>query len=234
MNVASPRLINVSVLVNVLRARALAFFFVFFLVFTISYLVLTAFGAVPGVAPVALVEDEASAVATTTIVAVVEPVAPDTSSSAPAMSNESALPRTIIIDKLNRTLPVLNPESRTIADLDQALLSGVVRHPDSATFAQEGTMFILGHSSYLPSVHNQFFQAFNGLQNLEWGDTIRVRSSDTEYVYQVERVYKAKAEDVEVSIAHTGARLFLATCNSFGSKDDRYIVEAKLLYSEPL
>ncbi|MEZ4200359.1 MAG: hypothetical protein R3B69_02060 [Candidatus Paceibacterota bacterium] len=37
------------------------------------------------------------------------------------------------------------------------------------------------------------FQAFNGLQELTWGDEIRVTSGDTAYVYQVDRVYKASA-----------------------------------------
>lgn len=228
----APR--DTTMLVAALRHQAAAFLFVFFVVFTVSYLTLTAFGAVPSDVVVTddvtidnavVPSEEAPAEVATTTVTDVSPA---------AVVPENVLPFTLIIDKLDRELPVLNPQSRTIADLDAALLSGIVRHPDSATFADDGNMFILGHSSYLPKVNNEYFQAFNGIQNLEWGDTIRVRSADTEYVYQVERVYKAKANELEVPIANTGKRLTLATCNSFGSKDDRHIVEAKFLYSETI
>lgn len=139
------------------------------------------------------------------------------------------LPDSIYIEKLDKTVEVLNPNSRMIADLDGALLDGVVRHPDSATLDQEGNVFILGHSSYLPNVLNKNFQAFNGIQNLDWGDTIEVSSGEKTFVYRVEKVYKAKASEVTVPIADTGSMLTIATCNSFGSTDDRYIVEASLL-----
>jgi len=79
----------------------------------------------------------------------------------------------------------------------------------------------------LPRVFNKNFQAFNGIQNLEWGDKIEVHTDGFVYEYRVDKVYKAKAEEVTVPIADTGRMLTLATCNSFGSVDDRYIVEAK-------
>lgn len=230
----APR--DTTMLVAALRDKAAAFLFVFFVVFTLSYVVLTAFGAVP--ADTVVVDETPLATNSTTDETSEEVeqevVAPPGDVTSVAVLPENALPFTMVIDKLGRELPVLNPQSRTIADLDEALLSGVVRHPDSATFADDGNMFILGHSSYLPTVNNENFQAFNGIQNLEWGDTIRVRSANTEYVYQVERVYKAKANELEVPIANTGKRLTLATCNSFGSKDDRHMVEAKFLYSETI
>ena len=95
-------------------------------------------------------------------------------------------------------------------------------------------MFILGHSSYLPTVHNRNFQALNGIQNLKWGDTIKLRSKDTEYTYKVEKTYKVKASGFTVPVAGKGKTLTLATCNSFGSTDDRYIVEATLVATKAL
>jgi LPXTG-site transpeptidase (sortase) family protein len=155
--------------------------------------------------------------------------------STPVVAHDAALPVSIILDALDdKKVRVLNPESATVAALDAALLSGVVRHPDSATFAEKGTIFLLGHSSYLPNVMNKNFQAFNGIQKLKWGDTIRLRSSDTEYVYTVDRVYEAKASDAEIAIQHDVAKLVLATCNTFASKDDRFVVEATLVDSYPL
>ena len=145
------------------------------------------------------------------------------------------LPISIIFDALDgKHVTILNPDSGTVEALDSALLSGVVRHPESADFKEVGTIFLLGHSSYLPVVRNKNFQAFNGIQKLKWGDTIRLQSSDIEYVYSVERVYEAKATDAEVKIEKGDAKLVLATCNSFATKDDRFIVEAVLVGSHPV
>lgn len=159
----------------------------------------------------------------TTDVGTVDTEAPQTAEQMPAY------PDTIIIDSLDRVVSVLNPTSRAVADLDAALLYGIVRHPDSATLEQTGTVFLLGHSSYLPNVMNKNFQAFNGIQTLKFGDTIRVQSGGEEYIYRVDRVYRAKADEVTVPIAGDVKRLVLATCNSFGKIDDRYIVESDLV-----
>ena len=201
-----------------------AFFAVFFLVFFFSYLILVAIDFVPE--PVTSQEEAEDFQ--------IEPATTEVEQSAQSdfnlpmgdMSNP-VLPTSMYIEKLDRTIPILNPTSRDTADLDRALLNGVVRHPDSAHMAQAGNVFILGHSSYLPTVINDNFQAFNGIQDLAWGDKIEVTSEGYVLTYEVEKVYKAKAADVTIPVADTGARLTLATCNSFGSKDDRFIVEAK-------
>lgn len=147
----------------------------------------------------------------------------------------NALPTTIIFDDLgNKQVRVLNPSSSDIATLDNALLSGVVRHPDSADFSEPGNIFILGHSSYLPNVINKNYQAFNGIQKLTWGDTIRVRSADTEYFYRVEEVFEAPASEIFVPATPGKAKLTLATCDVLGAKEDRFIVEAVLYDSKPL
>ena len=210
------------------------FFGTFFIIFSLTYIVMVAIDFLPeGPTQTNTEPDEVS-----------EPVPENVSTDTEVDENVTAteevvaidklvqqeraeLPQTISIKKLDKTITVLNPQSRNIADLDTALLDGVVRHPDSATLTQEGNVFILGHSSYLPNVFNKNFQAFNGIQNLEWGDIIEVTSADTVYEYRVEKVYRARAQDVTVPIADTGSMLTLATCNSFGSVDDRYIVEAK-------
>lgn len=207
----------------------LRFVAVFFLIFTATYAVLYIIDFLPEpvtepAEPAVDLESAANQALNIQIIeteTIVEPAEPEPVSA--------VLPTGIYIEKLDKTVTVLNPDSRAIADLDQALLDGVVRHPDSATLNQEGNVFILGHSSYLPNVLNKNFQAFNGIQNLEWGDTIEVLGGGKTYVYRVEKVYKAKASDVTVPIADTGSMLTIATCNSFGSTDDRYIVEASLL-----
>lgn len=215
---------NVRQLVEALMLRKVSFLITFFIVFLASYAFLAWVDFLP------------------------EPVSPKTSEKKAVLETENdlnkpvieaenevktsfvgnILPEKITFDSLDRSAIVLNPNSRSVADLDNALLNGVVRHPDSATLGQDGTLFILGHSSYLPKVVNENFQAFNGVQDLKWGDIIRIEGGDEMYVYRVEKVYKAKATDTTVPIAGDSKRLVLATCNSFGSTDDRYIVEAIL------
>ncbi|MBP6881732.1 MAG: sortase [Candidatus Pacebacteria bacterium] len=221
--------------------RKFVFLGTFFVVFTFSYILLLAIDFVPE--EPATTQDQ-SKIEEQSADGEVENRANDEDSQATTSSSvnseeseqtqavvatdpQTVLPTSILIKKFNKTIPVLNPNSRAIAELDAALLDGVVRHPDSATLAQEGTVFILGHSSYLPQVFNKNFQAFNGIQDLEWGDLIEVYSMDTVYEYRVEKVYRARAQDLTVPIAGNEKLLTLATCNSFGTVDDRYIVEAK-------
>lgn len=148
---------------------------------------------------------------------------------------DNPLPVRIIFEDLNnKSVPVLNPAASDIASLDAALLKGVVRHPDSADFSEPGNIFILGHSSYLPNVINKNFQAFNGIQKLTWGDTIRVQTADMEYSYRVEEVFEAPASEIFVPATPGEAKLTLATCNVLGAKEDRFVVEAKLVDSKPL
>lgn len=205
--------------IETITHKKLLFLAVFFCIFTVSYVILVAIDFVPE--PKDAVSEEVSEVEETeTVEEVVD--------EPEVLEEPSFLPQSIYIERLDKTVPVLNPESRSISDLDTALLDGVVRHPDSALLNQNGNVFILGHSSYLPNVFNHNFQAFNGIQDLEWGDRIEVTGEDGQVIsYRVEKVFQAKAEDVTVPIAGDEKKLTLATCNSFGSTDDRYIVEAK-------
>jgi LPXTG-site transpeptidase (sortase) family protein len=149
-------------------------------------------------------------------------------------SYNPANPRRIIIDKIGVNMPVKNPESTNIAVLDNALLSGAVRYPGSARFGEDATMFLFGHSSYLPIVHNQAFRAFNDIQNLKQGDVIRVQSATSEYVYRVTSVKKENLAEAYVALERGEKKLILATCDSFGKTSDRFIVEAVFAAEYPL
>lgn len=209
-----------------IKHNKIAFLGVFFVVVLVTYGILFAIDFIPEPASA----DEKEEVSVDRDEAKMDAVVPEVVESDPL----SPFPIKIIFDSLNKEVEVLNPKSRDVAVLDEALLEGVVRHPDSAELTEKGNVFILGHSSYLPTVFNKNFQAFNGIQNLTWGDTIRVQSEDAEYVYRVQKVYKASASDVIVSNTPGKAQLTLATCNSFGSKDDRFIVEANLIETKEL
>ena len=216
------------------RLRKVPFLITFAVIVTFTYAILYAIDFIPEP-----INESAPTVETTTANAD-EPLRevvgsqPDPVEEMSQVVSADALPRKVIIDAIDVEVAVLNPQSRDVAVLDEALLSGAVRHPDSADFREDGNVFILGHSSYLPTVFNKNFQAFNGLQKLEWGDSIRVQSQDTEYIYRVQEVYLAKASEAFVPNTPGEARLTLATCNSFGTKDDRFIVEAVLVDKKAL
>lgn len=201
-------------------AQKRAFFSVFFLIALISYGILYAVDFIP----------EAPEEMVPVVVVPRAPIATTTMEVPLTRPREVArYPNRIIIEKLDLDVQVLNPADDSIAALDSALLSGAVRHPSSADFENTGTMFLFGHSSYLPAVNNANFKAFNGIQKLVWGDEIVIKSKDRAYTYRVERVYKAEASETEVELDHSEPRLVLVTCNSFGSKDDRFVVEAILM-----
>ena len=213
-------------LFDIVWEQKVRFFVAFFLVFTLSYGVLYALDFLPepkteGVS----VEDEETDE---------EVEAPVVAEEAPEPVVATEEPVSLTIPSLDREVTVLNPQTRDIVELDAELLKGVVRHPDSALLGEEGNVVILGHSSYLPNVMNKNFQALNGIQKMKWGDTIELVSEGTLYTYRVEKVYQAKASGVTIPTDVTGKRLTLVTCNSFGSKEDRFIVEAKLVSEKAL
>lgn len=217
---------------NQIYAQKTRFFVVFFVIFMLTYGALVVIDFIPE-KPEMDAEKEVVADASQPILAS-EVMPPANTDAIEQVDTSVSYPVRIFIDSLERDATVLNPKSSTIADLDTALLEGVVRHPDSALLGEDGTVFLFGHSSYLPKVYNKNFQAFNGLQKLSWGDTIRVQSDDVEYIYAVQKVYKTKAENTTVSLQYGSPMLTLVTCNSFGSKDDRFVVEAKLVKTKAI
>jgi LPXTG-site transpeptidase (sortase) family protein len=204
---------------DVLWLKKVPFLVVFFVIFTLTYGVLFAVDFLPE----PKTSTPAKVVATSTSVTTTKEVE---ETASVAIVEE---PVSLSIPSLDRIVTVLNPDTRDVVALDAQLLKGVVRHPDGALLGEEGNVVILGHSSYLPNVLNKNFQALNGIQKLKWGDIITLESDGTEYTYRVEKVYQAKASGVTIPTEVTGKRLTLVTCNSFGAKEDRFIVEAKLL-----
>jgi len=136
------------------------------------------------------------------------------------------MPVRVIAKTIGLDNTVLNPESTEVAELDAALLKGTVRYPTSALLGVDGTMLIFGHSSYLPIVRNKNYKAFNGIQKLKAGDTVSVYSSTREYRYSVVGVRLANADEDVVELPSNGKYLALLTCDSFGTKSDRFVVTA--------
>ena len=215
-------------------AEKVPFFLTFFLVTLVTYTCLVIIDFIPE--PVG---DEATEPENTTLVVEETEGEVETGPEMPTVREAAPEPvapnpTRIVIDEIGTDVVVFNPDTIDVAALDEVLLDGVARHPLSADFQNEGNMLIFGHSSYLPNVLNQNFQAFNGVQKLSWGDKIKVESDDMVYEYRVDRVYEAKASDTVIDNARGEATLTLVTCNSFATTDDRFIVEATLVGEKPL
>ncbi len=145
------------------------------------------------------------------------------------------LPTKIEIPTINLSQKISNPETTNVEALDHALLTGTVRYPTSSKLGVEGNVIIFGHSSYLPIVNNPSFKAFNGIQKLKEGDRITVTGSTQVFTYRVDTVEKKSAAAYDaIPLSVTGSKLTLATCDSFGTKSDRFVVTATLVETKAL
>lgn len=145
------------------------------------------------------------------------------------------LPTKVVISSIGVSAKVANPATTNVDALDQYLLSGAARYPTSATLDQNGTVVLFGHSSYLPVVINQSYKTFDGIQKLKAGDQITVYSATHVYTYAVTTVQQENATTgYGIPLTTTGHTLVLATCNSFATKSDRFVVTATLIGSSAL
>lgn len=197
-----------------------SFLVAFLAVFFMSFSVLVSFDVVPEAPKVA--ETPTVSLAASPLVA-----------TGVTPKGQGDLPVRIEIPSVGVKATVANPSSTDIDVLDAALLKGVVRYPTSAKLGEEGNVIIMGHSSYLPVVHNQAFKAFNEIQNLKVGEEILVHADGRTYVYAVEKVMEADAKSAAIPLSVAGQKLTLATCDSFGDTSGRFVVTANLVESYP-
>ena len=151
-----------------------------------------------------------------------------------AVPEAPELPAKITISAIGIEANIVNPTTTGIEALDKELLKGAVRYPTSAKLGETGNVVLFGHSSYLPVVNNQAYKTFNGIQKLVVGDVVTVYSSNTAYTYRVRSVAKENADNnTAIQLSVDDKILTLVTCNSFGAKEDRFIVTADFVESHP-
>jgi LPXTG-site transpeptidase (sortase) family protein len=143
------------------------------------------------------------------------------------------LPQRVIISKINVDTAVSNPNTTDNTILNDYLLRGAVRYPGSGTLAQ-GNMFIFGHSTGLRVVNNQAFKAFNHLKDLNIDDEIKIQSATKEYIYKVISVTLTDSDKGLVDLSSKKNMLTLSTCNVFGEKQERFVVEAIFVRTQSL
>ena len=125
----------------------------------------------------------------------------------------------------NTDVAIQNPNTTDPVLLDEYLKKGIVRYPGSGLLGK-GNVLLFGHSSHLKVVNNPNYKALNGIENLSVGDEIYVKSEEGEtFVYKVKSVRMAPASEIKVDFS-TENMLTISTCNNFGAKEDRHVVEA--------
>ncbi|MBI4088696.1 sortase [Candidatus Kaiserbacteria bacterium] len=201
-------------------AKKWSFFGLFVFVFLASIIVLGKLDLLPEMSPARAAAGAASS--------------PNVTVNASKVTEVVELPIKVEISSINLSAAISNPTTVDIAILDQALLKGAVRYPTSSQLGEVGNVVLFGHSSYLPVVGNQAYKTFNGIQKLVAGEEIIVYSSGMAYTYQVRSVAKENAKSDEgIPLEVSGRVLTLVTCNSFGTKEDRFIVTADFVESHP-
>ncbi len=155
---------------------------------------------------------------------------PDADSAIVKFSGE--LPYAIKIPKVGVDTYVYNPATTSVKVLDDLLLKGAVRYPGSALLGGEGNIFVFGHSTGYKIVQNKAYKAFNYIKNLKIGDDIEVYSEKYKYVYKVISVELETADKTLINFNTKGKLITLSTCNSFGVKSDRYVVQGEFFSKE--
>lgn len=152
--------------------------------------------------------------------------------TAPTPSEDSLdsnlIPTKIEIPSIGVSSIIQTPQSVDVSVLDSALTKGAVYYPGSGTL-QNGNMFIFGHSTNWKVVNNQAYKTFNGLDTLKTGDQIELTSNNKKYIYSVLNVKLANEDDAFVNFNSDGRMLTISTCDTFGKKQDRWVVQAQFV-----
>lgn len=135
-------------------------------------------------------------------------------------------PDHITIDKIGVDININKPNTTVVEELDRSLLTGAVHYPGSGS-VESGNMYIFGHSSSLQVVNNPAYAAFSGLRDLVPGDVINIEADGQTYLYKVTSVNLVNENTALVEFNKGERMLTLSTCNTFGRKEERYVVEAE-------
>lgn len=140
----------------------------------------------------------------------------------------NGLPTRLTIPSIGVDTQVYVPRNTSVAVMDADLTKGPVYYPGSGTI-NTGNMFIFGHSTSYSVVINKAYKVFNELKNLSEGDMIYVESEGKRFAYRVRSVDKVDKNETMVTFDTKAHLLTLSTCNSFGSKSDRFVVVAEFV-----
>ncbi len=143
-------------------------------------------------------------------------------------------PTHLSIPTVGITFAIVESESTAVEILDAALTKGIVHYPGSGLLGEDTNVLLFGHSSHLKYVRNPAYRALTGIEKLQSDDRIIVRGEKNEYIYSVISVRLTDKNEELVQFDSAAGKLTISTCNTFGSKDDRYVVTADLLAVLPI
>lgn len=135
-------------------------------------------------------------------------------------------PTQIIIPSIGVNAKVSVPKNTSAAVLDDNLTRGAVYYPGSGLLA-DGNVFIFGHSTNWKVVNNPAYKTFNGFKDVKEGAEIRVKGTSNTFVYKVLSVTLANDDETWIDLSSDKKLLTLSTCNSFGKKQERYVIKAE-------
>lgn len=143
-----------------------------------------------------------------------------------SQSDSLSKPTKIVIPKIGVNSNIEHPTSQAVSVLDEYLRRGAVYYPGSG-YIESGNIFLFGHSTNWAVVQNPAYKTFNDLDKLKEGDSVELYSGENKYTYKVTSVELKNSSDVLVNLSTTGSQtLTISTCDSFGAKQDRWVVEA--------
>ena len=134
------------------------------------------------------------------------------------------------IPSIGISVPVIFPQDPKINAITKDLDKGVVYYPGSVLTGQIGQIVVLGHSAPLNWPKIKYDWVFSDLNDLKYGDQIRLYFDNKEYIYRVrEKKIIAKGQEiVPTSLIKDGNILILVSCWPPGKNLQRIAVQAEL------
>lgn len=211
----------------------LAFAGIFLVVFIVCLVILSSLGFIPTEFQREVYDDSVAARIEESTLKGLGLVASTSMKAQPPKKIKGELPYRLVASSIGLDTPVVRPASADYTLLNDGLARGAVYYPGSGLNGS-GNMFIFGHSTSYKYVNNKAYQVFNNIKDLKEGDEIKVYGQDKIYAYKVREVKLVNANQELVSFSYDKNLLTLSTCNSFGQKTDRYVVEADFVAATPL
>lgn len=154
---------------------------------------------------------------------------PPESNTAPqarrSVAKEAVLPQEGVIGRIE--IPRIGVRGMVLEGTSDAALRRAIGHIEGTALpGHPGNIGLAGHRDTF----------FLGLKGIKKGDTIRIRTLDGTYTYEVESIKIVTPKDVDVLDPTPQPTLTLVTCYPFnfvGSAPDRYIVHARQVRHTP-
>lgn len=143
----------------------------------------------------------------------------------PPQNLTRTVPDKIEIPKIGVSSMIGKPNTQDVAVLDSYLTKGAVYYPGSGTL-EEGNIFLFGHSTGFRIVQNLAYKTFNDLNKLTTGDQIELTAGGQKHIYEVVSVTLVDEDRALVDFSTNDRKLTISTCNTFGQKQERWVVEA--------